>query len=349
MDQKKVCVIGHFGFGENLLNGQTVKTKILCAELERVFGTQQVYKIDTHGGIKALVKLPFQTFGAMRQCDNVVILPAHNGLRVVAPLLSLYRVFFKRKLHYAVVGGWLPKYLKAKKCLTKQLKKFTGIYVETNTMKKALGEMGFENVVVMPNCKDLQILEISQLPEVTKPYRLCTFSRVMKEKGMEDAITAVRAINEAAGETVYTLDIYGPVDPAQTQWFEALKEAFPEYVRYGGAVPFDKSVEVLKDYFALLFPTRFYTEGIPGTVIDAYAAGVPVVSAKWESFSDMISEGVTGYGYAFGKADELTGRLIEMEKEPERITGLKKNCLERAQEFTPERAVEVLIRNMEDT
>ena len=30
---KKVCVIGHFGFGENLLNGQTIKTKIVTKEL----------------------------------------------------------------------------------------------------------------------------------------------------------------------------------------------------------------------------------------------------------------------------------------------------------------------------
>jgi hypothetical protein len=57
---------------------------------------------------------------------------------------------------------------------------------------------------------------------------------------------------------------------------------------------------VLKDYFALLFPTHFYTEGIPGTVIDAYAAGIPVISAKWESYSDVIDEGVTGIGYKDG-------------------------------------------------
>ena len=30
---KKVCVIGHFGEGKVLLNGQTVKTKIITEEL----------------------------------------------------------------------------------------------------------------------------------------------------------------------------------------------------------------------------------------------------------------------------------------------------------------------------
>ena len=45
------------------------------------------------------------------------------------------------------------------------------------------------------------------LPEL-KPLPLCTFSRVMKEKGIEDAVYAVRTVNEHFGRTVYTLDIY---------------------------------------------------------------------------------------------------------------------------------------------
>ena len=47
---KKVCVIGHFGFNKNLLNGQTVKTKIIAKELSSSLGEDQVLKIDTHGG-----------------------------------------------------------------------------------------------------------------------------------------------------------------------------------------------------------------------------------------------------------------------------------------------------------
>ena len=75
---KKACVIGHFGFGKNLLNGQTVKTKIVASEVESVFGKENVLKIDTHGGIMALLRLPFQVFKAMRKCENILILPAHS-------------------------------------------------------------------------------------------------------------------------------------------------------------------------------------------------------------------------------------------------------------------------------
>ena len=55
----------------------------------------------------------------------------------------------------------------------------------------------------------------------------------------------------------------------------------------------------MKYYFALLFPTRFYTEGIPGTILDAYAAGIPVICSRWESCADVVDDGVTGITYPF--------------------------------------------------
>ena len=344
---KKVAVIGHFAFGKEYLDGQTVKTKVLTDMLCHRFGAEAVVKLDTHGWHRKPISFLRQVLSTAKEVKHVVILPAHNGLKVFVPLLSAFQKRSGYHLHYAVVGGWLPKIIQNKAFLQNCLKKFHGIYVETNTMKDALEEMGFSNVELMLNCKDLQILKPEQLPEARKPYKLCTFSRVQQEKGMEDAICAIRAVNEARGETVYTLDIYGPVDPNQTQWFEELQTNFPEYVSYKGAVPFDQSVAVLKDYFALLFPTRYFTEGVPGTIIDAYAAGVPVISAKWESFADVVDDGRTGYGYEFGSHEAFYTMLEQIAQEPNRINHLRKNCLVKAYDFTPERALKVLIDKLE--
>ena len=344
---KTACVIGHFGFGLDLLNGQTVKTKILSEELEKRF-PDGILKIDTHGGIKSLIKAPFHVLKALKKCKNVIILPAHNGLRVYAPLLALMRPLYKgRRLHYAVIGGWLASFLENKKGLEKNLKKFDGVYVETSTMKNALEAKGFENVLVMPNCKELKILSPEELlKDYSEPYKLCTFSRVMKEKGIEDAVNAVKTVNEKAGRVVYSLDIYGQIDGGQTEWFESLKASFPEYIRYGGLVPFDKSVEVLKDYYALLFPTRFFTEGIPGTVIDAYAAGIPVVSARWESFADIIDEGMTGMGYTIEDVNELTSMLENVSSFTESVDSMRKNCLVKAEQYLPRKALNVMVERM---
>ena len=334
---KKITVIGHFGFGHDFLNGQTVKTKILTEEFDRALGVDNVGKIDTHGGKKKLLALPFILRRALKDSENIMMLPAHNGIKVITPLLVFFNRFYKRKLHYSVIGGWLSEFVKNRKWLAKRLKRFDHIYVETSTMKKALDSQGFNNVTVVPNCKKLTPLKPEELVyPIGEPYKLCTFSRVMKEKGIEDAINAVKAVNEKYGRTVYELDIYGQIDQSQTDWFEELKKEFPEYVNYGGLVPFDKSVEVLKDYFALLFPTRFYTEGIPGTIIDAYADGIPVISAKWESFADIIEDGKTGIGYEFGDSKLLIDILDNLQGNIEKVNSMKDSCLERSKDYLPE-------------
>lgn len=343
--QAKTSVIGHFAFGKTFLDGQTVKTKILTEELQKKLGREQVLIIDTHGGLKTLAKAPFQILFSLKNSRNVIILPAHNGLRVYAPLLSWLRRFFKnRKLHYVVIGGWLPQFLTKRKGLAKALKKFDGIYVETDTIKSALEARGFENVFVMPNCKKLTVLSESELvyPQGV-PHKLCTFSRVMREKGIETAINVIKKVNDQLGYLAYSLDIYGQVDTTQTEWFENLKKHFPEGVQYCGYVDADKSVEILQSYFALLFPTHFYTEGIPGTIIDAYAAGIPVISAKWVSYSDVVEDGVTGIGYDFDDIEQFAQLLLNIAKNPNTLLEMKYACIGKAENFIPANAIRVLL------
>lgn len=341
---KTISVIGHFACGTVSLDGQTVKTKIVTEELQNQFGQNQILKIDTHGGWKTLVKAPFQTISALKKSRNILIFPAQNGLRIYAPLLSFFRRFFKDiKLHYVVIGGWLPQFLAKRKHLTRVLQRFDGIYVETNTMRGALEAQNFCNVFVMPNCKKLTVLSEDELVYPQEmPYKLCTFSRVMKEKGIETAISVIDKVNNQFGYLAYTLDIYGQVDPTQTEWFENLKRCFPKGVRYCGYVDAGKSVEVLQEYFALLFPTHFYTEGIPGTIIDAYAAGIPVISAKWESYSDVVEEGVTGIGYDFDNEREFENILLSIANDPQTLLDMRANCINKAKNYLPEIAVRII-------
>ncbi|EFU76055.1 glycosyltransferase [Lachnoanaerobaculum saburreum] len=344
---KKACVIGHFGFGENLLNGQTIKTKNVTLELEKQFGEDKIIKIDTHGGIKLLPNIILKMFKAFKYSENIIIFPAHNGVRVFVPLCNIINIFFRRKLHYIVIGGWLPSFLKNRSILKWGLGQFYCIYVETGTMKRALGKLGLNNITILKNFKNFKILSTSELKSTyDKPYKICTFSRVMKEKGIEDIVSAVISINKKNRDKIYTLDIYGQVDTEQVEWFEKVKKSFPDYISYKGVVKSDKSVEVLKNYFLLVFPTRFFTEGIPGTILDAYAAGVPVLSSKWESFFDVVDDGYTGIGYEFGDVKALTKILEQISYDPENIIEKKCKCLKKANEYVPEVAIYSLLKRL---
>ena len=341
---KKVGIIGHFGFGHDLLNGQTIKTKIVSNEIEKRVGHEEIVRIDTRGGLLTLIRLPILLLCALGSFRNVIVMPAQNGLRIIAPLLVLFNFLFRRKIHYVVVGGWLPEFLLNKGLLTKLLKYFSGIYVETKTMKSCLNSMGFGNVVVMPNFKDLKILNESELSKEKKEaFRFCTFSRVMKEKGIEDAVAAIKIVNGRFGKKVCSLDIFGQIDENQIVWFDKLKSEFPEYIQYRGMIPFDKSVDVLREYDILLFPTFYKGEGFPGTLIDAFAAGVPVIASDWHYNKELVENGADGFIVPVKKVNELAMKIEWCVNNQELIYQMKRNCLEKAQIFSPDQAIKPLM------
>lgn len=344
---KKVCVIGHFGFGRNLLNGQTVKTKIITKELKKQLGKENVLAVDTHGGKKIMLKLIFKIGSIMKYTSNIIIMPAHNGVCFFAPLLYFWKRIYHRKIHYIVIGGWLPEFITNKNWLKKCLKQFDGIYVETNTMKKLLEKQGFQNIYVMPNCKELHILKEEELKySHGEPYKLCTFSRVMREKGIEDAVNAVKEINIKENRTVFILDIYGQVDQEQVAWFDELKKTFPEYISYKGVIPFDKSTDVLKEYFALLFPTYYEGEGFAGTLIDAMAAGVPVLASDWKYNNGIIKDRENGTLFQPHNIEQLCSKLVEISKKPDEWRRMGIRCIEDANLYRPENAMRVLFKNL---
>ena len=347
--RKKIAIIGNLGDTRKLTSdGQAVKTRFVTNELIMQYGNDSIITFNTYGGIITLFKAPIICIKALLNASNIIIFPAQNGVRVFVPLLYILSFFIrKRRLHYCVIGGWLPSFLKKKFFLKKSLKSFYKIYVETSTMEMKLVGQQFNNVVVMPNFKNLTVVSDNNLNfSHSEPYRLCTFSRVMKEKGIGDAIEVIKEINRKLNRVVYTLDIYGKIDSSQIEWFNNLQSTFPNYISYKGVIDFDKSVDTIKDYFALLFPTHFFTEGIPGTIIDAYAAGVPVISAKWQSYADIIDDGQTGLCYEFDNIKEFEQILINVAHNPALVTSLKQNCIKRAESYLPENAMKILLENL---
>lgn len=341
---KRVAVLGHFAFGKDKANGQTVKTKIVASELQKVVGEAQVDCHDTMGGWRFFLTLPKVLLHLLQHYENIIFLPAYKGVRVIVPLLAVLNLFFHRRLHYVVIGGWLPDYVDKYHLLRITLRRIDYIYVETRHMQDALLQHRYKGVKLLPNFKPLSIVKSDDLLSFNSdaPYPLCTFSRVMREKGIEDAIEAVRHCNEQAGKTLFTLDIYGQIEHKQTHWFEQLMCTQPDYIRYGGIVPYAESTSVLRKHFALLFPTRFKTEGFAGTIIDAMSAGLPSVATDCTSNKELIIHGKTGLLYPIGDVAELCRLLNVIAQKPDIILAMRTNCLKKAQDYLPDKVITTL-------
>jgi len=343
----KIGICGHFANGYNLINGQTIKTKILTEELAKQIGEDQVITIDTYNWKSNPLSLFLKCFTLTKDSENVIVLPAHNGVKILIPLFFLLGKIFKPRIHYIVIGGWLPDLLRENVFLKKIISRLANVFVETLFLKDELNSLGLKNVKVLPNIKELKILERRDINySFTKPYKLCTFSRVIDEKGIEDAIEVVSNINDKCNDIVYTLDIYGPVDESYKTRFEEIEKNLPDYIKYKGIINYTDTVDTLKDYFALLFPTRYKTEGIPGSIIDAYAAGVPVIASDWNSAHEIVIHGETGFVYEFMNNNELEKILLKILNNPDSIMNMKTRCNNCAYNYTPEAIIKLFLKDL---
>ena len=168
----------------------------------------------------------------------------------------------------------------------------------------------------------------------------------MKEKGIEDAVYAVMRINDACGQTKFTLDIFGQIDGKQEDWFHKLKNTFPPYIQYKGVIPFRQTTKVLKKYYAVLFPTYYEGEGFAGTLIDAMAAGVPVIASDWKCNGEFVKDGETGCLFAAGNIDDLVEAINSTVANGRDWNQMKVKCIDQAYDFVPENVLKILLNRL---
>ncbi len=332
-------ICGPFDFSEQGTGGQSVKTREFYYALSEAVGKGNIRILESTSYKRNPLKFFMEYIWMLHNCEHIIILPAQNGIRLFAPLSALFKGM--GKVHYSVIGGWLPQMVKDKPSLKRYLASFDTILVETDVMKKELESHGLSNVKKMLNFKRLDPISVDGLHK-HDPVRLCYFSRVSREKGVEDAIDAVNQMNATGVRCIF--DIYGPVVPEFEKDFSEICKKLPNGIRYCGKIAPEKSINTLKEYDIQIFPTRYPTEGIPGSIVDSYFAGVPVLAAKWNSFEDVVKDGVTGIGYKQGDIIDLCIKLNWMLNHISQIEIMKKNCLNEAKIYTSQTVIQTFLK-----
>ena len=124
MKKKDIAVVGRVAEGTELLDGQTVKTKILYEELKKEFPDRNIICVDTYQYRKNVVQILYRTIKAFVQCEYFFILLSRNGRKFFFPILNGLNRLFRRRLYHDVVGGALPGEAADSPVLVRQLKQF---------------------------------------------------------------------------------------------------------------------------------------------------------------------------------------------------------------------------------
>ena len=132
----------------------------------------------------------------------------------------------------------------------------------------------------------------------------CLFvGRLTEAKGIAPMLQAWKQLSAPI-----ELRIAGDGDMAQ-----AVKEAAAAdpRIKFVGRLPVEKIAEMMGQAAALIFPSVWY-EGLPKTIVEAFARGTPVIASRLGSMTELITDGQTGAHFTAGDADSLAATVARL-------------------------------------
>src|SRR5690554_635261 len=334
----KVLVIGYFGYKTNQIDGQTIRTRSIY-NLLKEDSNLNLYFFDTQSFQESKLRI-FKLIKLLVSADVVFNISAHRNLKYLLPLVFLITKVTNKKLNYIAVGGWLFEFLKNKPIHRYMLKKINGVYVQTDNLRLTLKSVNFKNVYLLNNFRPLQFPKVNVVKNnKSETIKLVFMARVHPLKGVNLLFDMEEEINKAGIENVF-IDIYGPVFKDYEEEFTSkLKNS---EIKYRGILAPSEIYDVLQNYDLMLFPTKYYTEGFPGTILDAYISGLLVIATKWLNAEEFVEHGKTGFIVPFDDDEVFIQEVINIAKNPNIITELKKAALLKREEYSADRAWGVL-------
>lgn len=345
MTPKKILLLGYFGFKTNQKDGQTIKTRQCYTLIERRAGDGVSLRFfDT----EILHFYPWKILGLLWKtvcADKVVYLPAHNNLRYFFPSLYVLSKIFRFDIIYIQIGGWLPEFFDRHPFINKKMRKIKVLLLENQKLNEILLQRyGMLNVEVMPNFRFVNFKPALSSQNRDR-FRLVFMSRIIKKKGIDVvfALAEYFARPEIKAQCPVEIDFYGKTYPEDETYFLKALEQYAD-VHFKGEIEPERIPQTLSGYDALILPTRYTTEGVPGAIIDAYTAGIPVLVSNWFYADSCVTEDETGYIVPIGK-DEVAQYAAHIEylfTHQDKLDRMKKMAYSRSKIYGEESAWKTL-------
>ncbi len=339
--RKKILVFGYFGYVTNQLDGQTVKTRAIY-ELLKDYSECEVRYADTQA-FRSSKNSIFKFLKDLFTCDKLVILPCLNNLKFLFPPIYLISQILRFDIIHIGIGGWHKEYLSKWPVVRSMLKRIKiNLFENTLTCKELNESFGFNNIGVIPNFRK---------GTYTKPIKgahnnlkLVFMARINIKKGLDTLSELSERIKKSDLNTSIILDLYGPFDSEEDRTYlnDNLVNKYT-FVKYKGHLEPHKITSTLSEYDIMLFPTHYYTEGFPGSVLDAFRAGLPVIATNWKHARQFIHNDKDGFIVDFNNpVPEIFAKLNLIQKDRTKLIQMQDTAFEECRKYLPSEAWRIL-------
>ena len=155
-------------------------------------------------------------------------------------------------------------------------------------------------------------------------FKFITVCRLVEKKGIIFALEAMALLRKQNPEIAFSYDIIGdgPLNPSLKQ--QAADLGLLDIVTFHGAIAPRKINTYLQDADAFVLPSIIAEdgdmEGIPVSLMEAMASGLPVVSTRHSGIPELIEDGLSGLLVNEKDAGALANALARIAQNPaERI------------------------------
>jgi glycosyltransferase involved in cell wall biosynthesis len=141
------------------------------------------------------------------------------------------------------------------------------------------------------------------------PLRVAMVARMLRPKGIAEAVAAVQRARTLGADVV--LDLYGTPDPSNRRSFsEAELQAWSAQpgVRWCGRT--DDVVEVWRTHHVAVLLS--YREGTPRSLVEAAAAGRPIITTDVPGCREVVRDGVEGILVPAGDSQQAAQALVRL-------------------------------------
>ena len=182
-----------------------------------------------------------------------------------------------------------------------------------------LGSAGLDAEVIPNFIPDDIVLD--EIPPTAPDAPLLFVGDLTADKGVHVLFDAYRLLDDPP-----PLLLAGRAAPEVAQ-------AIPAGARLLGALPHDRVLELFRSARAVVVPS-VWSDPCPTVVLEAMAAGRPVVAAASGGILDMVVDGVTGRLVPPGDAPALAAAISSVLSDPQTARALGIAGRDRAREFT---------------
>jgi len=290
---------------------------------------------------------------------NVYITIAQSAAGFVRDCIMVWSArLFSAHIVVHLKGGNYGGFYHSQKTLIQYLVRKTLLQVDAIlVLGEGLRQMyDFEPVLrdrihVVPNGLPVEFGGVSKsLPSAGEPVNILYLSNLIESKGVFDLLAAIRQLKYEYGISVSAVfagkflassddRIVSSAEDMESHFFTLIKRyQIEECVEYLGEVSGDAKWKLLDKCHFFVLPTNYVNEGQPISIIEAMAYGCPVVSTPFRAIPDLVVNGETGVLIKYGDVEELSLRLYELAKDPDRYQAMSKAAMLRYQSHFTMRA-----------